>query len=120
MADKCAELVARCFAARTAAQFAHFMTKSYAEHVALNEFYDAIVEAADTFAECHMGVEGQFKSFPDVPAPKGTPLQILEELHTWVADNRAACADGSTELANLIDEILSTIDRSYYKLRFLK
>lgn len=121
MADKlCAELVARCFAARTAAHFAHFTTGSYAEHVALNEFYDAIVDAADSFAECHMGVEGKFKSFPDVPLPKGAPLEWLPELHAWISRNRTACADGSTELANLIDEILSVIDKAFYKLKFLK
>jgi len=35
MSEKCAELVARCFQARTEAHFAHLMTNSYAEHVAL-------------------------------------------------------------------------------------
>jgi len=120
MADKCAELVARCFAARTAAHFAHFTTRSYAAHVALNEFYDAIVDAADTFAECHMGVEGPFKSFPNVPVPTGEPVDWLLDLHRWIKAHRTECADGSTELANLIDEILSVIDKSFYKLKFLK
>lgn len=120
MAEKCAELVARCFAARTAAHYAHFLTSSYAQHVALNEFYDDIVDAADKFAECHMGVEGKFKSFPTVVVPTGEPLTWLTELHKWVADHRTECADGSTELANLIDEILAVIDRSFYKLKFLK
>ena len=120
MADKCAELVARCFAARTAAHFAHFVTRSYAEHVALNEFYDALLEATDTFAECHMGVEGPFKSFPVVAVPTGPALTWMQELHDWLTKNRTACADGSTELANLIDEILAVIDKAFYKIKFLK
>lgn len=120
MADKCAELVARCFAARTAAHFAHFTTRSYAAHVALNEFYDAIVDAADAFAECHMGVEGPFKNFPEVKPYTGDHLEWMLDLHSWVKSHRTECADGSTELANLIDEILAVIDRSYYKLKFLK
>jgi hypothetical protein len=117
----CAELVARCFNARTVAHFAHLRTRSYAQHVALNEFYDAIVDAADAFAECHMGIEGQFTGFPAI-TPKESPdfLDHLTELHTWVAAHRTECADGSTELANLIDEILAVIDRSFYKLKFLK
>lgn len=121
MTYPCAELVARCFAARTAAHFLHLRSSSYAQHVALNEFYDNIVDAADTFAECHMGVEGQFKSFPDVEVPLAmSPLDLLTDLHDWVSKNRTVCADGSTELANLIDEILAVIDRSFYKLKFLK
>lgn len=116
-----AELVARCFAARTAAHFLHLRSGSYAEHVALDEFYTAIVDAADTYAECLMGVEGQFKRFPEVPVPlnAGT-LELLTDLHDWVTKHRAACACETTELANLIDEILAVIDRSYYKLKFLK
>ena len=121
MSYACAELVARCFAARTAAHYLHLRSKSYAEHVALDEFYNAIVDAADAFAECHMGVEGQFKSFPDVKVDQSlSPLDLLTDLHEWVANHRTECADGSTELANLIDELLAVIDRSYYKLKFLK
>jgi len=120
MADCCAELVARCFAVRTAAHYAHLLSKTYAEHVALDEFYTALLEATDKFAECCMGVEGQFKNFPAVPLPTGTPLEILRDLSKWVSEHRTECAGGETELANLIDEILSTIDRSYYKLKFLK
>lgn len=122
MADAaCAELVARCFAARTAAHFLHLRSTSYAEHVALDEFYTALVDKVDAYAECHMGVEGIFKQFPDVPVPlRLTPLQLLTELHTWVSDHREKCACETTELANLIDEILAVIDRAFYKLKFLK
>lgn len=78
------------------------------------------MDKADAYAECHMGVEGIFKRFPDVPAHKGEPLEMLTDLHKWVADHRTLCACDSTELANLIDEILAVIDRAYYKLKFLK
>jgi len=122
MADKkcAAELIARCFAARTAGHLAHLSTDSYAAHMALGDFYDAIAGAADEFAECFMGVEGKLRSFPEIE-PLGTdPLTWLPELHTWVTDHRTECAAGNTELANLIDEILAVIDRSSYKLKFLK
>lgn len=117
----CAELVARCFAARTAAHFLHLKSTSYAQHVALDEFYTALIDKADAYAECCMGVEGIFKSFPNVPVPLDlSPLDLLTGLHKWVADHRTECACDSTELANLIDEILAVIDRAFYKLKFLK
>lgn len=117
----CAELVARCFAARTAAHFLHLRSTSYAQHVALDEFYTSLVDKVDAYAECCMGVEGIFKQFPDVPVPmKLDPLDLVTDLHDWVTKHRTACACGNTELANLVDEILAVIDRAYYKLKFLK
>lgn len=121
MTYECAELVARCFDARTAAHFAHLRTRSYAAHMALGEFYDAIAEAADRFAECHMGQEGPLDDFPPItPDPRVDMLTYLPAMHKWVKDNRNKCSNGSTELANLIDEILSVIDKTFYKLKFLK
>lgn len=119
----CAELVARCFDARTVAHLAHLRTRSYAAHMALGDFYDQIATAADAFAECHMGVEGQFTGFPAIKPDTslGGDIQgYLTDLHDWLTKHRTECADGSTELANLIDEILAVIDRTFYKLRFLK
>lgn len=117
----CAELVARCFDARTVAHFAHLRTRSYAEHMALGEFYDAIGEAGDRFAECCMGVEGFITEYPVIrPDASASMVEYLPRLHGWVTEHRTECADGSTELANLIDEILAVIDKAFYRLKFLK
>lgn len=119
--SNCAELIARCFEARTAMHVAHLRSRSYSEHMALGDFYDDIAEAADKFAECHMGVEGMLPDFPArAPDLKTPPLEYLPRLHDWIVKHRTVCADGSTELANLIDEILAVIDRTFYKLKFLK
>jgi hypothetical protein len=133
----CAELVARCFAARTSAHFAHLSTKSYAQHIALGDFYDAIASAADEYIECYMGIFGQLDvaDFPVIRPSQGGPIQQLTDLRTWVADNREECSEAGddkdgeqaesndvdcTELSNLIDNILAVIDRALYKLKFLK
>lgn len=119
MSHPAAELVARCFAARTAAHFAHLKTKSYASHVALNSFYDDVVDAADAFIECYQGVFGVVNDYPDVPIPKGEVLPV-KELRDWLVDNRTKAAQGQTELQNLIDEITAVCDRAIYKLVNLK
>lgn len=120
MADCCAELVARCFDARTSMHFAHLRTRSYAAHIALGDFYDEIAEVADKFAECAMGVEGRIDKYPSIkPDTSAQPLDYLLELHDWVTRHRTECADGHTELANIVDEILSVVDRTYYKLKNL-
>lgn len=119
MSRAAAELVARCFAARTAAHMAHLKTKSYATHVALNEFYDAVVDLADAFAECYQGVYGVIESYPACEICTGE-LRPVKELRDWLAENRAKASEGQSELGNLIDEISALCDRTIYKLVNLK
>lgn len=114
-------LVAYCFAARTAMHFAHLQATNYAEHIALGDFYDEIASLADAFIECHMGVTGQMASYPQVlPEQNLAPIKFLSVLREQVVSSRAEASEGQTELENLIDEILSLIDRTCYKLKFLK
>lgn len=114
------ELVAQCFAARTAMHIAHLRSTNYAEHVALGDFYDAIAGLADGFIECHMGITGQMATIPTLVPDQATgPLSYLGTLRSWVASNRSSASEGNTELENTIDEILTLIDRTCYKLKFL-
>ena len=138
MSGAACELVARCFAARTIAHYAHLTTGSFAQHVALGDFYDAVATAADEFFECWQSIHGkqQPDAFPPMRLAAGDIVSQLMALHTWIADNREeACENyedtddaddakkegaGCTELANLIDNILAVVDRTIYKLRYLK
>lgn len=115
MSDSAPELIARCFAARTAAHLAHLKTKSYACHIALNEFYDAVIDKADAFAECYQGVFGVISSYPSVPLPVGE-LGPIKELREWLVKHRADAARGQRELENLIDETTAVCDRAIYKI----
>ena len=54
----CADFVGTLFLARDVTHSVHLNTRSYAKHVALNEFYDAIVDLADKFAEAYQGRHG--------------------------------------------------------------
>jgi DNA-binding ferritin-like protein len=58
MNTKMPYLIALCFEARTKAHIAHLQTRSYAAHKALNEYYDGIVDIADSLAEAFQGREG--------------------------------------------------------------
>lgn len=120
MSEKCGELVVRCFQARTEAHLAHLVTGSYAEHKALNDFYDGIVDLADSYAECAQGRYGlmKFAAIRPKVGEMGKPLSTPTELRTWIDENRKQCGDAS-ELQNIIDEIVSLCDSTIYKLRFL-
>lgn len=110
-----AELIVRCFEARTCAHLAHLKTKSYAAHVALQEFYEAVVDLADGFAECYQGVFGRITAYPAYPCPAGEVTPI-KELREWIVENRSNAARGQRELENMIDEITAVCDRALYKL----
>jgi hypothetical protein len=54
----CANFVGILFLGRDVAHSVHLNTRSYAKHVALNTFYDEIVDLADKFAEAYQGRHG--------------------------------------------------------------
>ena len=115
------ELVGQCFAARTAMHIAHLQSTSYAEHVALGDFYDEVATLADSFIESYMGITGRMVSIPHVMSEhEAPPIAFLSALQEWLTYNRAEAAEGHTELENAIDEILSLVDRTCYKLKFLR
>jgi hypothetical protein len=120
MSEKCGELVVRCFQARTEAHLAHLATSSYAEHKALNDFYDEIIDLTDSYAECAQGRCGKLKYAALRPkvGDLSRPVSIPVDLRDWIDENRKQCGDAS-ELQNLIDEIVALCDQTIYKLRFL-
>jgi len=115
------ELIMRCFHARTAAHVLHLKSRSYAAHKALNEFYDEIVDLADSFAEVYQGDYGLITEYPAKYDLSADALEMLENLSLWIEKNRKKCGDeDDTYLQNIIDEIVTLIRQTQYKLRFLK
>lgn len=114
-----AELVSRCFHARTIAHILHLRTNSYAVHKALADFYEAIVPLTDDFAESYQGSYGLLTDYPDELQGADAPIPLLKDLSDWIAKNRSGITDKS-HLQNQIDEICSLIMSTLYKVRFLK
>lgn len=117
--EKAAELFARCRSASTAAHFAHLLTSSYSQHMALNDFYINIITVADVFAESFIGRFGKFEFFPNVKETSTDGLQIIGNLTKWIDSNRESISDIS-EIQNDIDTIVSLCNSTAYKLRELK
>ena len=104
----------------TNSHFFHWETNSYAQHIALGEFYDGIIEATDELVEAYIGIYGQIKSFPDsYHKPTGEPLEYLKKLQAFVKEARPNLPKDS-EIVQLIDNIAQLIDTTIFKLQFLK
>ena len=114
------ELVGKVFSMRNNAHLAHFKTGSYAEHMALNAFYDDVIEVVDKLVEVY---QGNFGKIGNVSASFATPASITQALTQdceWIAQNREEIAQGLTPVENLIDELMSVYLQTIYKLINLK
>lgn len=113
-----AALVMQLFHARTNAHVLHLRTRSYAAHKALNEFYDDIVDLSDDLAESYQGRYG-IQDYPELPyKPESDPVMMLRGLRRYIDDNRQAMCQHS-EIQNTIDEIVTLLNSTLYKLENL-
>lgn len=115
------ELILRCFHVRTNAHVIHLGVRSYAKHVALNEFYDEIVDLADSVAEGYQGEHGLIDFTTKVRfAMQTDPIKLITEFKEWVEQNRYEAVEAEdTFIQNIVDEIVQLSSRTLYKLRFL-
>jgi hypothetical protein len=114
-----ANFVLTLFHAVTNTHILHLQSRSYSEHKALGSFYEGLEDLTDTFVEAYQGKYGIIENYPDEYTPPMQPLQYLVGLSGYVTEMRPQLATDS-ELQNIIDEIAALIDRTIYKLRFLK
>lgn len=114
------ELTGKVFATRSAAHLAHFATKSYAQHMALDAFYTDVIEAIDSVVEVYQGKNGLIES---VTIPSVSPVNITGHLVTevaWIEANRDTISEGNGTVGALIDELAAVYQRTIYKLENLK
>lgn len=118
---KCADFVGLLFLGRDVAHSVHLNTRSYAKHVALQAFYEEIVELADSFAEAYQGKYGLIGGITLQSAKKTANIvEFLQDQLDEIEANRYKVVDKDcTALHNIIDEIVSLYLSTLYKLRFL-
>jgi len=109
------------FLARDVTHSTHLNTRSYAKHVALNEFYDGIIDLADKFAEAYQGKYGLIGPISLMSAKKtGNVVEFLEDQVEELMEMRYKVVEKEcTPLQNIIDEILALFYSTLYKLKFL-
>lgn len=100
----------------------HLKTNKYSAHMALDEFYKEMPEKVDTLIEDYMGIYGKLDEYKNVmTTDKMDAVDYLKELRVFVSDSRKKLIDeNDTELWSDIDDIMSLIDSTLYKLKELK
>ena len=93
----------------------HLKTSKYSKHMALDEFYTEMPELD------YQAINGVIDEYSCAfESSSLTALEYLEELREFIKDSRSEFIDGESELASDLDNILSLIDSTIYKVRELK
>lgn len=117
----CPRFIAETLAVRTAAHLAHLSSRSYAQHVALGDFYQLLVPLVDKYAEVYTGLEGKIPTYPKVPPPAhDDPVALISTYLTLVKAEAKEDAKGSQALLNILAELEELTAQTLYKLKFLK
>jgi len=107
---------------RTQTHTLHLQTKSFAEHKALNDYYDSIGDLFDGLVESYQGKYGIIESYKsyDIVSYKSTEstVKYLQDLCKKIESLRDCCKD--SYIQNQIDTVCELINSTLYKLRFLK
>ena len=92
---------------------------SYAQHKALNKFYDSILDLTDSLIESYQGKYGIIEI--TIPSSKsGDSIKCLEELVKLTDEGSAYLLFHESYLRNQIDEISTLTYQTLYKLKNLK
>jgi len=112
----CPEFIAKTMAMRTAAHLAHLVSRSYAQHMALNEFYEGLLGPVDRLAEIHLA-ESPAATFPAYRVPPyDEPVQMLMEYLKEVrVELKAEAAHKAKE--NILTEFEELTLQTLYKLK---
>lgn len=114
----CAKLIQCLFHSATNAHILHLQTRSYAEHIALGEYYGEIVDIADAIAEAYQGRYGIIEGYTAEYALPTTAIETMIAVCESIVNYRSQLPQ-DTEIQNLIDEAMALTDATLYKLRFL-
>ena len=115
------EFVGTLLHSATIAHFKHLQTTSYAQHKALQKYYEEIVDAADTIAETLQGCDSEIiTAYPPMFGnPPVEALEYLKSIREYVMNVRDQVSE-SSNIQNEIDAVMTLLDSTIYKLTFLK
>ena len=121
------KLFSKLFESREMAHIYHLQVNgeegSHASHVALNTYYEDILELIDTLIETYSGQYGIVDGY-DIIDTNSTrtkdKVAYFEDLVEFIKYSRKSISAEDTHLQNIIDEVVALIYRTLYKIRFLK
>lgn len=115
-------MISKLFHSRNQVHVFHLQTKSFAEHKALNDYYDDVVDIIDGLVESYQGkydILTSYESYKILNYESNEQLlKYFKELESNIEENRKSNKD--SYIQNQIDNAVELINSTIYKLKFLK
>jgi hypothetical protein len=106
------KFIGTLFHSRDAMHIAHLQTTSFAEHKALNHYYDHILELTDKFTEAYFG----YAKRVEIVVPEAKVMDSMTHMKEMRAILETERVNYPSELQNIIDEMLALVDKLLYLL----
>lgn len=106
------KFIGTLFQSRDMMHIAHLQTTSFAEHKALNGYYDGILELTDNFSEVYFGRNKRV----EIVIPESKNMDSVSHLKELQAILDTERNNYSSELQNIVDEMLSLVNKTLYLL----
>ena len=115
------EMICHLLHSQTQVHVFHLGTKSYAEHKALQGFYEGVDALTDGLVESYQGKYGLMKNYKSFKMTsyknKKQVLSYFTQLLNIIEENRESVDD--SYIQNQIDTVQELIYSTMYKLKFL-
>lgn len=111
------KFIAVLMLARTLGHITHLSTGSYAQHIALGDFYNDIGDLLDSLCETSQ-YTGEVIDIPVLSyGEKPDPITFISSQLDWIMSNRFVFPKDDTCAQNIIDEIVALYRSTLFKLR---
>jgi hypothetical protein len=118
-----AKLISYLFHSRTQTHIFHLQTDSFAAHMALNGYYDGIIELVDGLVESYQGKYGILTGYSNFNLLEYNNCEeviiYFQSLNSTIEKLRTMIPQDSY-IQNQIDTVTELITSTMYKLKFLK
>jgi DNA-binding ferritin-like protein len=121
------KFLSKLLESREMAQVYHWTVKgdmgSHAAHLALEAYYEGVIEHIDEIVEVYQGQYGLIEGYDQIATDETRSKEKLEyfkEVVEFVKRERTCIKQEDTHLHNLIDEVVALLYRTIYKLTYNK
>ena len=116
------DIISILFHSRTQAHVFHLQTESFAEHKALQDYYDGVLDLIDGLVESYQGKYGILTNYTtlkvDDYVSNDEVQSYLNKVNSVIEKNRTSVKESFIQ--NQIDTVQELIFSTLYKLKFLK
>lgn len=109
-------VLGQLFQSRDIMHLTHLGTTSYAEHKALNNAYEGLLDLIDDLIESYYGTTGKRLNIK-IPASEYVNARAhITYIKDYIMKHRTVFGKDNTHLQNIIDEIIALYSKTLYLL----